>query len=62
MVDGLDKGLTIVNNMVSYFGHGITHGSIGAQDLVVFLAIPLAEGRKLLGDGGEEANDDPDRC
>ena len=59
---GFDKRLTIANNMVSYFGHCITHGSIRAQDLVMLLAIPLAEGRKLLGNGGEEANDDPDGC
>jgi len=44
-------------HMILHFRHGITDGDIIVEELAMTSCVPFGEGRKLLGDGVEEAND-----
>ena len=52
----------MLDHMILHFGHGVADGDVVVQQLPVAASIPLGEGRKLLGDGVEETDDDADRC
>lgn len=53
--------LTVFSHMRTDLGHRIAHRRIAVQEVVVFPGVPLREGRKLLRDGREQADDDTDR-
>lgn len=53
--------LTMLEDMLSNFGHGLADGNVIIKQLTVPASIPLREGGQLLRDGVEEANNDTNR-
>ena len=45
-------------DMFSHFSHGLTDGDVVVEKLTVSSGLPFSEGRKLLGDGVEETDND----
>jgi len=52
----------MLRNMLFHFSHGFAYSDVVVQELTVSSSIPFSEGRKLLGDGVEETNNDTHWC
>jgi hypothetical protein len=52
---------TMSRDILSDLGHRITHGRVGVQEVMMFVGVPFAEGRKLLRNSLEESNNDTNR-
>ena len=48
--------------MLAHFGQGVADGTVRVEGVVVFAGIPFLKGREALRHGGEETDNDLDRC
>lgn len=55
------RKLTMLDDMLPHFGHGITDRSIVVKQVAVLTGVPVGEGGKLLRDGVEETHNNTNR-